>query len=70
MKTSIALALATMFLASCATPAEQAAKFEKKYERSVQTYGSACENIGFERDTDPWRHCVMTASPYPHTSHH
>lgn len=70
MKPYIALALGMTILAGCATPAQQAAKFEKNYERRVQTYGSVCENIGFKRDTDPWRHCVMTASPYQHTTHH
>lgn len=70
MKLYIALALGTTFLAGCATPAQQAAKFEQNFARKVETYGASCEKIGFKRDTDPWRHCVMTASPNQHTTHH
>ena len=69
MKASIALALGTTFLAGCATSAQQAARFEQNFVYRVQTYGASCENIGFKRDTDPWRQCFMTATPYGHTHH-
>jgi hypothetical protein len=70
MKTYLALALCTTFLASCvATPHQLAAQFERNFERRIQTYGASCEKIGFERNTDPWRHCVMTAAPYGHVHH-
>lgn len=70
MKPFITLALGVTFLAGCTTPAQQAAKFEQNFARKIETYGASCEKFGFKRDTDPWRHCVMTASPYPHTTHH
>lgn len=70
MKASIALALGTTFLVGCASPAQQAARFEQNFAYRVQTYGASCEKIGFKRDTDPWRHCVMTASPYQQRTHH
>lgn len=69
MKPTIALALGTTILVGCATPEQQATRFEQNFERRIQTYGASCEKIGFKRDTDPWRHCVMTANPYGHTHH-
>lgn len=70
MKRFAALTLSTLALAGCATPAQDAVKFEQQFERRVQTYGASCEKIGFTRDTDPWRNCVLTATPYGHTGHH
>lgn len=69
MRFPIALALGTVLLAGCASPAQQAARFEQNFEYRTQTYGASCEKIGFKRDTDPWRHCVMTATPYGHGHH-
>lgn len=69
MKLTIALTLGSLILAGCATPEQQAARFEQIFEYRVQTYGASCEKIGFKRDTDPWRQCVMTANPYGHTHH-
>lgn len=70
MKRYIVLVITASFLIGCATPAQQAAKFEQDFKRRTQTYGASCEKIGFQKDTDPWRNCVLTATPYGHTGHH
>jgi hypothetical protein len=51
--------MAAIVLAGCATPAEQAARMEREMERIVEIYGPACERLGFKRDEDPWRNCVL-----------
>jgi len=69
MKLRAIILLGVVFLSGCETPQQKAAKFEENFERDVETYGASCEKFGFKRDTDMWRHCVMTASPYG-LSHH
>lgn len=45
-----------ILLAGCArqplTPEQQA-------ELIVTNFGPVCDKIGFQRDTDPWRNCVL-----------
>lgn len=48
-----------VFLAGCATPAEQAAQMEREMDRMVQIYGPACTRLGFNANTDPWRTCII-----------
>lgn len=55
----IGMAIAAAVLAGCATPAEQAARMEREMERLVTVYGPACDRLGFKRETDPWRNCVL-----------
>jgi hypothetical protein len=60
MRTSIVTVSIAAFLAGCTTtPAEQAARTQQEADRMRVVYGPACERLGFTRDTDPWRHCVM-----------
>lgn len=47
-----ALIAAIALLAACATPAQRA-------ERVMAIHGPYCDKLGFQRDTDPWRNCVM-----------
>src|SRR5512147_2357625 len=49
-------------LAGCATPAERAAQMEREVDEMIQVYGPACEKLGFQGDTDPWRDCVLRLS--------
>ena len=30
--------------------------------RLVQVYGPACQKLGFQADSDPWRNCVLRLS--------
>jgi hypothetical protein len=63
MRTLIAVAATAGFLAGCAsTPAQEAARVEREVDRMVQVYGPACAKLGYQRDTDLWRNCVMGLS--------
>ena len=47
-------------LAGCATtPAEREARMQREVDQMVQTYGPVCDKLGYKRDTDPWRDCVV-----------
>jgi hypothetical protein len=46
-------------LAGCMTPAERAARAERDVTEMMQTYGPACEKLGYPRDSDQWRGCVL-----------
>jgi hypothetical protein len=62
MRTSILAVPVAAFLAACTTLGEQAAQAEREIDQMVQIYGSACEKLGFQRNTDPWRNCVIGLS--------
>jgi hypothetical protein len=55
-------ALGLSLLAGCAamSPAEQAARAEAEANRMMQIYGPACSKLGYRRDEDKWRDCVMS----------
>lgn len=48
-------------LAGCATttPAERAAQMQRQADEMVQIYGPACDKLGYTRDSNPWRDCVL-----------
>ncbi|MGE5318674.1 MAG: hypothetical protein ACM3KD_00705 [Hyphomicrobiaceae bacterium] len=58
MRIFIPLAAAAL-LAGCATPAERAAQMQREADQMVVIYGPACERLGYKRDTDPWRDCIL-----------
>jgi hypothetical protein len=70
MRTSIASVVIVAFLAGCTTTAEQAAQAEREVARMVQVYGPACEKLGFQRDTDSWRNCVINLSQKEEIRHY
>jgi hypothetical protein len=41
-----------LLMTSCATPQEYAAE-------AIAAFGPYCEALGYQRDTDPWRHCIQ-----------
>jgi len=49
-------------LAGCASPAQQAAVMEREMDRMIVVYGPACERLGFSKNTDAWRNCVLNLS--------
>jgi len=51
------LLLAT--LPGCMTQAQRAAAAQADVEDMVKVYGPACEKLGFAKDTDPWRECIL-----------
>lgn len=49
-------------LCGCATPAERAARMQAEMDDMIQVYGPACEKLGYKRDDDRWRDCVIRLS--------
>ncbi|HZV98733.1 MAG TPA: hypothetical protein VFF74_07055 [Methylophilaceae bacterium] len=48
-------------LTGCATttPAERSAQMQRQAEEMVQIYGPACDKLGYVKDSNPWRDCVL-----------
>ena len=59
---SIILAFMVALLAGCATTAERAAQMQAEVDEMIVVYGPACEKLGFQNGTDPWRNCVLGLS--------
>lgn len=57
----IVVSLATL-LTGCATTAERATQMKAEIDDMVAIFGPACEKLGFQNDTDPWRNCVLGLS--------
>ncbi len=52
-----------LLLTGCAsTPAERAARAQAEMEQTIAVYGPACEKLGYQRDSDQWRDCVLRLS--------
>ena len=54
----------TLALAACTslTPTERAARAEARVEQMMVVYGPACDKLGFRREDDKWRDCVLRLS--------
>lgn len=49
-----------VLVAGCAmTPAEREARTQREVDQMIQAYGPMCDKLGYKRDTDPWRDCVV-----------
>jgi hypothetical protein len=49
-----------LLLAGCASdPAYQQRQAAELMEYKLQVYGSACEKLGFNKDTNEWRDCIQ-----------
>lgn len=62
MKTSVWIVLASLAAGGCATltPEERAARAAAEAESLKQSYGPTCDTLGYARDTDAWRNCLLT----------
>lgn len=55
------LLVGALALVGCATatPAERAARAQAEMQQLITIYGPACDKLGFQKDTDNWRDCVL-----------
>lgn len=51
--------LLVALLLGCETPGEHAARVKAEVEQMVKVYGPGCEKLGYTKDTDPWRECIL-----------
>jgi len=72
MRTFVASILIAL-LAGCTTQADRTARMQRQVDEMIATYGPACEKLGYARDADPWRDCILrlnardTAARYSRT---
>jgi hypothetical protein len=59
MRTLILMFLSLIVLFGCASPQDRAQKQQAEMSLAVEQYGPACTQVGYVRDSDPWRTCVM-----------
>jgi len=53
------LACLAILLGGCATTADRAAQMQSEIEEMVAVYCPACDKLGFQSGTDPWRNCIL-----------
>jgi hypothetical protein len=49
-------------IAGCATPVDRAAQWQAEVDTMIEVYGPACEKLGYKRDEDKWRDCLLRLS--------
>ena len=51
--------LMTMLVSCVSNPVDEQNRATKLMAYKIQTYGPACETLGFEKDTNLWRECIQ-----------
>jgi hypothetical protein len=59
---SFPVLLLAVLLAGCATPEERAARVQAEVDEMIKVYGPGCERLGFAKDTEQWRQCILHLS--------
>lgn len=54
--------LITALLLGCSTPEDRARHVEAEVENMITVFGPGCERLGYVKDTDPWRECILRLS--------
>lgn len=58
------MVLLVAVLAGCMTQAERIAAEKAEIDEMIRIYGPACEKLGYARDADPWRDCILRLRAY------
>jgi hypothetical protein len=61
-RTMLAVAAIAAMMSGCVSTAERAAQMQAEVDEMIVVYGPACEKLGFQASTDPWRNCVLGLS--------
>lgn len=46
-------------LSACMTQADRVAAEKAEVDEMIKVYGPACEKLGYVKDADPWRDCIL-----------
>ena len=59
MLRTIPMILLLVAISGCVSQAQRAAAMQAEVDDMIKVYGPACEKLGFAKETDPWRDCVL-----------
>jgi hypothetical protein len=59
MLRNVLMVLILAALSGCMTQAERIAAAQTEVDDMIIVYGPACGKLGFAKDTDPWRDCIL-----------
>ncbi|MFZ2161014.1 MAG: hypothetical protein WAW02_02240 [Sideroxyarcus sp.] len=59
MLRNVLMVLILAALSGCMTQAERIAAAQTEVDDMINVYGPACVKLGFAKDTDPWRDCIL-----------
>lgn len=59
LRHGLAISFVILLLQGCATPEERAARAQAEAQEMMRVYGPACDKLGYAKDTDQWRQCVL-----------
>lgn len=62
MKRISFMLVSVILLVGCATPEERAARVREQVDDMIRVYGPGCEKLGYAKDTDLWRECILRLS--------
>ena len=69
MRTAITLLMLGL-LAGCVTQEQKTARAQQQVTEMIQTYGPACEKLGFQANTDQWRSCILNLDTKDNAEQH
>jgi hypothetical protein len=59
MLRNILMVLMLVAVTGCMTQADRTAAAQAEVDDMIKVYGPACEKLGFTKDTDKWRECIL-----------
>ena len=59
MLRKISMMVLLVAISGCMSQAQRAAAIQAEVDDMIKVYGPACEKLGYTKDTDPWRDCVL-----------
>ncbi len=62
LRYGLAIVIGLVLLPGCSTPAERAARGQAEVDDMIRVYGPGCEKLGYAKDSEPWRECILQLS--------
>lgn len=59
MHNTTLLAAVVLGLTACSTPQQRAQQQQAEMDKMIVEFGPACEKLGYQARSDPWRNCVV-----------
>jgi hypothetical protein len=62
VRTILLAGMLAVLTGGCMTTAERAAQMQAEVDDMMAVYGPACDKLGYQSGSDPWRNCVLELS--------